>query len=219
MKKYIFTGLITLLPVALTVLIINYFFDLFTDPFLGGVKNLLTSYTQANEPALAHHDAILLFLSRVIVLILLFLLVLLLGFLGRKFFMDTLLSLTNKIFLRIPVVKTIYKMIKEITKATFSQEEKTFKQTVLIPFPSSQTHALGFITGEVPPAIKKLVVNAEYAIFVPTSPHPISGFLLMAPKKQITEVDISTEDVFKFLLSCGMVQPGEEPKKTEPLPP
>lgn len=206
MKKYFFTGLITLLPIALTLLIIRYLFDLFTDPFLGPIEHFLTLLNlNANQ-----HQILLHLLSRLIVLILLVLFILGLGYLAQKFFVQSLVRLTQAILLKIPFVKTIYRLTKDITKAVFSQENKTFKSTVIMPFPNEKSHVLAFITGDVPPDLKVHVPHADLSVFVPTAPHPISGYLLLVPKDRVTPVDVSIEDTFKYLISCGVILPGEK---------
>ena len=213
MKKYLFAGFITLLPIALTMMIIAWLLDYLTTPFLGLFEALLTGLGFD----LQAHPFLLVVLSRLIVLILLFLLVLLLGFFGRKYFINSFMNFMQKLFLKIPFVKTVYRITNDVTKAVFSQKEKTFKRTVLVPFPNEDSHALGLVTGEVPDAIKKHCKEAELTVFVPTAPQPISGFLLLTPKKLTIDLDLSTEDTFKFLLSCGTRQPGLEDKEDKTL--
>lgn len=215
MKKYLLTGLITLLPIAITVIVVVYLFNLFTTPFAGMVEKLLLSYEQNKHASIVYHETLVMAISHIIVLILLFLLILLLGILGRKFFFSSLLRMMNKLFLHIPIIKTIYRLTREITSAVFSGEEKTFKQTVLVPFPTPQTHALGFITGDLPEALREKILSDHLSVFVPTAPHPISGFLLLAPKKALIEVDVTVEDTFKFLISCGVIHPPVQEKKQD----
>lgn len=207
MKKYLLTGLLTLLPLALTIMIVVYIFDLFSAPFVGLVEDAILYY-ESKHQALAQRDALIIFLSRVIAFFLFLLLTLLLGVIGRA----TFHRWANKLLSRIPIVKTIYRLSSEVTSAVFSQDKKTFQQTVLIPFPFPHTHALGFITGEVPEGLKKVLAQAEVTVFVPTAPHPVSGFMLLTAKKEALPVDIKTEDAFKFLLSCGVIHPQEASK-------
>jgi uncharacterized membrane protein len=209
MKKYFFTGLISLLPIALTFLIISWLFDFFTTPFVGVIEKLVVSYETQHGMAVVDHDVLVLFISRVIVLIFLFFLILFLGFCARKFFFNQLLRLTHAIFSRIPVVKSIYNVTRDITRAVFSGDQKTFKQTVLIPFPTPKMHALGLVIGEIPEKLKKVISEDHLSVFVPTAPHPMSGYILMTPKKLTIDVDISTEETFKFLVSCGVYHPGD----------
>ncbi len=215
MKKYLSAGFITLLPIALTLWIVSYLFDLFTAPLSGVIEMAIISYEKSHGLSLMHHETWVTFLSRTTALVLMFLIILLLGFLGRKFFFGTLLGITNKIASRIPFIGTIYRLTKDITKVMFSTDQKTFKQTVLIPFPTEKTHTVAFITGDVPEMLKKAIPDVELTVFVPTAPHPISGYVLLVPKKGVYEVDISVEDTFKFLVSCGVIYPATP---TTPIP-
>jgi uncharacterized membrane protein len=209
MKKYLFAGFITLLPIALTIMIMVWLFNLLTTPFVGLVEGIVLAYEKKWGLSLANHDALVLFTSQIVVLVLLFFLILFLGLLGRKVFFNLFLRLTDRLFLHIPIVKTIYRLTGDITKMMFSQGKKTFQQTVLIPFPNENTHAVGFITGQVPEAFKKFSQTSDLSVFVPTSPQPVSGFVLLTPKKYVHAVDVSVEDAFKFLVSCGVIHPGE----------
>jgi uncharacterized membrane protein len=201
MKKYFTTGLIILLPFGLTVWIVRYLFDLFTNP----VFNLLE---KTQGLTLLHHETLVIFLSRITALILTFVFIIALGYLARKFFFKDFLKLINEVMFRIPVVGSIYRLTKDLTKAMLSTEQKTFKETILIPFPSSETYSVGFITAEVPEVLKKVIPSADVTVFVPTAPHPISGYVLFCAKSATHQVDISVEETFKFLLSCGVIQPG-----------
>jgi uncharacterized membrane protein len=200
MKKYLLTGFATLLPIALTLMIIIWLIDFFTTPFVGIVEYFLRSYEESHGLSFLHHDTIVIIISRLIILAFLFFFTLLLGFFGRKI----TLRFTSMLFARIPFINSVYRISKDVTKAVFSQKEKTFKETVLVPFPKENTHALGLVTGEIPPILKEKIQSADLAVFVPTAPHPLSGYILMTPRKEALPVDLTTEEVFKFLLSCGV---------------
>ena len=208
MKKNLTLGFILLFPIALTLMILNWLFDFLTTPFVGFIENLLFTY----DVALRHHDLWVLFLSRLIVLVLLFLFAFILGFLTQKYIFSALMRGVHFLVMRIPFVKTIYSLSQDIAKAVFSPQEKTFKQTVLIPFPTEKTYALGLQTGETPPIFKQHIPEADQVVFIPTAPHPIAGFILMAPKNYLIDVAIETEDVFKFLISCGVLYPEQKIK-------
>lgn len=207
MKKSFTTGLIILLPFVLTLWVVIYLFDLFTNPLFHIIENFLLMYEEQQGMSLLHHETLVRFLSRIAALILTFFLIILLGFVARRFFFDTLLKLFNHLVARIPLIGTIYRLTKEITKAIFSSGDKAFKESVLIPFPSPKTYALGFITGEMPPDLKQVVPHADVTVFVPTAPHPISGYVLFCSRHSLKSVQISTEETFKFLLSCGVIYP------------
>lgn len=210
MKKYFFTGFIALLPLALTFVVARWLFNLFAAPLAGLVETLLLSYEKNLGLSFENHDTWVLFASQVLAFILLLVLILFLGFCGQKFLMKIFLKIPERLFSRIPLVRTIFRLSNEITKAVFTENKKTFKETVLIPFPHEESYAVGFVTGNTPPSLKgdKLPVT-DFAIFVPTAPHPMSGYVVLAPKKIVKHVDVSVEDAFKFLISCGVIHPGE----------
>jgi uncharacterized membrane protein len=202
MKKAFATGLVILLPIAITAYIVMWIVDFFTEPFTHFVKQIFISYSGGRG-----HELLIAFISRVVILIILAFLILLLGLLARRFFFNRLLALSERIFAKIPVVKTIYNILSEATKAMLKPGEKAFKETVLIPFPNKDTHALGFVTGQVPEGLNKVLGENNLSVFVPTAPHPISGYLLFAPPRELIKVPITTEETFTFLISCGMTHP------------
>ncbi|HUD02202.1 MAG TPA: DUF502 domain-containing protein [Rhabdochlamydiaceae bacterium] len=211
MKKSFSTGLIILLPFALTVWVVHYLFDLFTNPLFNILEKTLLWFEQKQGLSLLHHETLVTFLSRMTALVLTFFFIVALGFLARKFFFKGLLKFTHEVMIRIPVVGTIYRLTKDLTKAMLSTDQKTFKETVLVPFPSPETYSVGFITADVPAALKKVIPQTDVTVFVPTAPHPISGYVLFCARKATHSVDISVEDTFKFLLSCGVIQPPPKP--------
>lgn len=216
MKKDLVAGLIILLPIVLTIIIVVWLFDFMTEPFIGIVEKGVLAFETSQGLDLSHHETLVAVISRIIILIALFILIYVLGFIARKFFFHRFIEFSKKIFDKIPFIKTIYNLAHEVTHAVFKEGEKTFKQTVLIPFPHKETHALGLVTGEIPPALRKLVKEAEVAVFVPTSPHPISGYVLLAPRDQLIGVDVTTEEVFRFLISCGVTPLDGKNKETTP---
>ncbi|CCB88792.1 DUF502 domain-containing protein [Simkania negevensis] len=218
MKKTFIAGLATLLPITITIVVVVFVIDLLTAPFTGFVEEMISFY--GGQIAEEHHY-LLVVISRLIVLVLFVVLIFILGILGRRIFFSWFLKLTNRLLTKIPIVKTIYRISLDITKNVFSEEgKKLFKGTVLVPFPHQKTHAIGLLSGDPPSEVAKntdpRVKDTTFqSIFVPTAPHPISGFLLMYSDKEVKTVDIETEDLFKFLLSCGIFQPGKKDDKSE----
>lgn len=209
MKKYFFTGLICLLPVVITLYVVLWILDLFTEPFMGIAKSLLHFYQESRGLPPHHHEAIALFISRICILVILVIFIFVLGVLCQKITK----KFTLNIFYKIPLIPSIYRISKEVTKALVSPEGKTFKESVLVPFPKENTYALGLVTGEVPLPFKDKKIELEVTVFVPTAPHPLSGYLLLTPKKETLPVNLSTEEVFKFLLAAGAVTPEDAPKE------
>lgn len=208
MKKYILTGVIILLPIAITVWIAKIVFEYLTEPFIGLIRYVLEQFGFA---ATMHPGIV--FFGRIITLFLILFAICLLGYVAQKLFFNWIINLTNKLFLRIPVIKSIYKITQEIIKSLINPGAKLFKKTVALEFPSKDSKALGFVTGDVPQNIsnvgKKVSEEKLKSVFLPTAPHPISGFLLISSENRLKEVDISIEDVFKILVSCGAYHPGE----------
>lgn len=206
MKKYLFTGLIILLPVALTLMLVIYLFDLFTSPFVAPVGSLLVSAEHALSISLP--DTLNIFCARLIALVFLFIFILLLGMVARWLFVRNLIRGTHSILIKIPFIKTVFKVSRDVFSALFSQEgNKAFKRPVMIPFPDYPNHSLGFVVGEVPQECQKKVEKGLLAVFTPTAPHPLSGFLLFVEKKDVYPVAMTNEDAFKMLVSCGMITP------------
>lgn len=206
MKKYFITGLIILLPAALTLMIILFLFDFFTGPFLSPVSTLL-AWLQS-EFHFHIPSALTLLLSRILALVLLFFFILLLGAVARWFFIKNILSWTNLIFSRIPLIKTVYKVSRDIFNAIFSKDgKKAFKRPIIVPFPSFPSYALGFEAGEVAKEVQEKIKEPLVSVFVPTAPHPISGFLFLVEENKKKNIQMSNEEALKFLVSCGMIQP------------
>ena len=208
MKKYLLAGVITLLPLALTILIVVFLFDFFAAPFLPLVKIGVSKVPFSLPPGVT------LFISRLIALILLCLLTLLLGFTARQFIFNRFARAANKILYRIPFVKTVYKVSKDVFSAIFSPDEKQgFKEPIVTPFPHAPFFAIGFKTGDAPLECQEKAGESLVSVFAPTAPHPISGFLFLVPEKNIQSLDMTKEDAFKYLVSCGVILPGAHDKR------
>lgn len=209
MKKSFTAGLVLLLPIALTIWVISYLLDLFTSPLFHVAEQAFLWYENKVGIPILHSQGVVRVISRLIALVLTFVLIFFLGFIGRRFFFDSLIKMMNELIFRIPIVGAIYRLTKDITKAMLTSDKKTFKESVLIPFPSKESYALGLVTGEVPDIIQNILPHINTTVFVPTAPHPISGYLLFCSKESTQAVSISVEDTFKFLISCGVVSPME----------
>ena len=124
-----------------------------------------------------------------------------LSFLGKKF-----LQFINDLFRRIPILRTIYSAFTQMTE-TFTQKNDTKKSVVLVEYPRKGIWAVGFATKENTGIISKKTNKELVNIFVPTTPNPTSGFLLMVPKEDLIYLDISFEEASKFIVSAGTSDP------------
>ena len=120
-----------------------------------------------------------------------------LSFLGKKFF-----EIFNNILKKIPILRTIYSAIGQMTE-TFTKSDDKQKSVVLLEYPRKDVWAVGFATKENEGLIKNKVGEDIVNVFVPTTPNPTSGFLLMVPKKDLIYLDISFEQASKFIVSAG----------------
>ena len=120
-----------------------------------------------------------------------------LSFLGKKFF-----EFFNNILKKIPILRTIYSAIGQMTE-TFTKSDSGQKSVVLLEYPRKGIWAVGFATKENEGIIKNKVGEDIINVFVPTTPNPTSGFLLMVPKKEIIYLDVSFEQASKFIVSAG----------------
>ena len=137
-------------------------------------------------------------------------LITLIGWISLSFVGKKLLSLVDEVFKKIPILRTIYSAVGQMT-STLTQSQGNKKSVVLVQYPKEGTWAVGFVTqenrGEISEKTQKDLVN----VFLPTTPNPTSGFLLMYEKKDVIFLDITFEQASKFIVSAGTSNP--EPEK------
>lgn len=204
MKKHFLTGLAVLLPLAVTIAVMIFFINFVTAPFIDMTDNFLTRWGvfQDGFLFLSSKQAVR-FASQLLILAGLFATMVLLGMLTRWFFVFSILKLGERIVHQIPVISTIYKTVKDVIETIFATNTGAFKQVVMLPFPSTDTFTVGLVTREEVPSDEdgeKLV-----AVFVPTTPNPTSGYLVMYKKEDVVYLDISVEEAFKYIISCGVI--------------
>jgi len=134
------------------------------------------------------------------------LLITLIGWLSLSFLGKKLLDLFNRVLKKIPILRTIYSAIGQMTES-FTKNDKGKKNVVLVEYPRKGTWAVGFATndnsGEITTKTNKKLVN----VFIPTTPNPTSGFLLMFPKEDVLYLDLTFEEASKFIVSAGTSNP------------
>ena len=185
-RNYFIAGIVVLIPIGITVYLTIFIVSISSKILPKEINP--NHYLPYNIPGLE-------------ILISLFLITFIgwlsLSFLGRK-----LLNLFNNILKRIPILRTIYSAIGQMTQ-TFTKNDSSKKNVVLIEYPRKGTWAVGFATkdnsGEISSKINKKLVN----VFLPTTPNPTSGFLLMFPKDELIYLDMSFEEASKFIVSAG----------------
>ena len=200
MKKYFATGVVVLLPLALTFWIVTFIVNLFTKPFLGLAETLLkTLGLQGVSFLFLSPDQILSFASQLLVLFCLIAVIIGIGAIGRHFFFKYLIVLGDSILHRIPLISTVYKTSQELIQTILTTSNKSCKQVVLVPFPTSDSWAVGLVTND------DFEIEHRVAVFVPTTPNPTSGFLIMYKKEQVVPVALKVEEALRYVISCGVL--------------
>lgn len=200
MKKYFITGLIILLPVTITLIVMIFIFNLLTEPFVGLVNQIFASRNidltgSASVRLLGHLIALIVLLGAIT----------LLGLFTRMFFLNTLIGYGERILHRIPLISPVYKTCKDVVQTVFSENSSSFKQAVLVPFPTAASKAIGLVTREDMGMLAPTKDKAWIAVFIPTTPNPTSGFLVIVPKDELIYLTMSVEEAFTCILSCGVI--------------
>ena len=189
-RNYFIAGIVVLIPIGIT-LYITLFIITVSSKILPKEINP-NHYLPYNIPGLE--------------IIISLILITIIGWLSLSFIGKSVLNLFNRILKKIPILRTIYSAIVQMTE-TFTNTDKDKKNVVLIEYPRKGTWAVGFATkdnsGEITRKTDKNLVN----VFVPTTPNPTSGFLLMFPKEDIIYLDMSFEEASKFIVSAGTSNP------------
>lgn len=207
-KKYFITGLIILLPIAVTLAVVIFVFNLLTAPFLGVVKAFFEHYHVFDSGFLfLNARELQTMIAQILILAILIAVTVGLGYIARWFFFKYLMRAAEYIVQKIPLVSSIYRTCQDVVQTIFTSKTKSFKQVVLVKFPNSQAYALGLITREEMPLIRKEDEESSIAVFVPTTPNPTSGFLVMYKQGDLLYLDMKVEEAFKYIISCGMILP------------
>jgi uncharacterized membrane protein len=199
LKNYFLTGLATLLPLAVTVAVLRIIVNFLTNPFLGAVSHLLGPLPI--PPELIH------FISQVLILVALFLFLLLIGMFGRWFFVHSFLKIGDQILHKIPLVNKVYKTSKDIVVSLFGQDAKSFQEVVMAAFPNEHCYVIGLIARNAPQTCTEAMQQEMASVFIPTTPNPTTGFLIMRPRSELIYLDMSPEDALKYIVSCGVAAP------------
>jgi uncharacterized membrane protein len=199
-KKYFISGLAFLLPIAITLAILNFVIEILTKPFHSLFFQLL------NQIGISD-NTILLQASRIFILMLLFVLTLVVGALVRWFITRKVIRLGEYIISHIPLINKVYKASQDVIHTLIASPTSSFKQVVMVPFPNENSFCLGLLVKEGPKECQTSSGQELLSVFVPTTPNPTTGFILMFTKEQVRFTDITVEDALKYIISCGMIIP------------
>jgi uncharacterized membrane protein len=144
------------------------------------------------------------------------------GLLARNYFGKRIIEWTDSALLRIPLLNKIYGATKQVNDAFSSGNKTAFRTVVLVEYPRPGVYSVGFITSEPNEEIRAKTKEKVVCVFVPTTPNPTGGFLLLVPEDQVTKLDMSVADGIKYIISLGAINPdyGTAPRRDlKPVPP
>ena len=189
-KNYFLTGILSIIPLAITYFIISKLFTLFSNP---GQKMIKYAFPNMSLPFI---DIVIGFLLTVLFIYIVGLIVS--NVLGRKFY-----KLFESILNKIPLVSYIYSTIKQITDTLTISQKHAFKKVVFIEYPKKDIWTIALVTGES----KDQNGENYYQVFVPTTPNPTSGFMLYLKKENVKDTNLSVDEGLKIVISGGMLAP------------
>jgi uncharacterized membrane protein len=194
MRKYFITGLLVLVPLAITVWVLNL--------VIGTMDQSLLIVPERWQPhTLVGFD--IPGLGTILTILIIFVT----GLLTNNLVGNYVLRLWESLLRRIPVVSSLYGSVKQVSDTLFSSSGNAFRKAVLIPYPHADSYTIAFLTGVPGGDVKNHLVGDFVSVYVPTTPNPTSGFFLMMEKSRVVELDMSVDAALKYIVSMGVVTP------------
>lgn len=200
------TGLAVLLPTVITLAVIKWLFGTiatFTDLLLFFLPTTLTHADGGKGPMFWYWSLAALVLAVALVSVV--------GLLTRYYIGKRLIEWLDITMLRVPLLNKIYGTIKQVNEAFSTGSKTSFKTVVLVEFPREGTQSIGFITSEQHAEVQMKTKEKVVCVFVPTTPNPTSGFLILVPEEKVTKLDMSVADGIKYIISLGAISPDYSP--------
>lgn len=194
MRKYLVAGLLVWIPLVITGWVLKLLVDTMDQTLL-----LLPERFQT--------EALLGFHVPGMGVILTLLIVLVTGVLAANFFGRKLLALGDSLLQHIPIVRSVYGGVKQISDTLFSSDGKAFRRAVLVRYPQHDTWTVALLTGEPEHEVSDHLGLDNYAVFVPTTPNITAGFFLIVPKKDVILLEMSVDQALKYIISMGVAEP------------
>lgn len=184
-------GLLTILPITLTIAVINISFKLLKS-WLAPISHLVPGFLSRIP-----HAEIIIAIAIIFAI----------GSILKLFILKRIVHILESLLVRLPLVRTLYGGIKQLVYAFNPHDMVTFRQVVLIEFPRNGLYSLGFLTKELAPELAPNKVDKFYNIFVPTTPNPTSGYFIIVAEQNITLVDLTRQEAMALIISGGIIQP------------
>jgi uncharacterized membrane protein len=203
-------GLAIVLPAVVSLAVVRWLFGTvanFTDTLLIFVPAKMT-----HRP-----DGQMYWYWSVVALVLAVFLIGVVGLLARNYFGRKIIEWVDSALLRVPLLNKIYGATKQVNEAISSTNKSAFRTVVLVEFPYPGCYSIGFITSEQHNEVQAKLGEKVVCIFVPATPNPTSGFLLMLPEEKLTKLEMSVADGIKYVISLGAIAPGLPPATVRDL--
>lgn len=200
MRKYFITGLLILVPLAITLWVLNLIIGTMD-------QSLLLLPAQWRPEALFGFH--ILGLGTILTVLTIFLT----GLAARNFFGKQVVRLWESLLERIPFVNTIYSSVKQVSDTLFSSSGNAFRKAMLVQYPHAGCWTIAFLTGVPGGDVKNHLPGDYISVYVPTTPNPTSGFFLMMKREDAIELDMDVDAALKYIVSMGVVAPEHVPQK------
>jgi uncharacterized membrane protein len=202
MKRYFITGLLIWVPLGLTAWVLKF--------LIGTMDQSLLLLPDSLQP-----DRLLGMDIPGIGTVLTLLVVFITGLLTANIIGQKLVSFWEGVLWRIPVVKSIYWGIKQVSDTIFSSQGEAFRKALLVQYPREGSWTIAFMTGQPGGDVINHLEGEYISVYVPTTPNPTSGFFLMMPKSDVIELDMSVDEALKYIISMGVVPPNGSNKNLD----
>lgn len=209
MKKYLITGLLVWIPLVITVWVLQLIVNTLDSSLLLLPEELRQQYHLLGPNVWG--------VGAVITLVVVFIT----GVVASNFFGQRLLGVWEALLSRIPVVKSIYSSVKQVSDTLLGPGGQAFRKALLVQYPHKGSWTIAFQTGIPSGEVADHLEGSHVSVYVPTTPNPTSGFFLIMPKSEVIELNISVDAALKYIISMGVVSPEHATKRHGPetLPP
>ena len=194
MKRYLIAGLLVWVPLGITIWVLHF--------LVSTLDQTLLLFPQAAQP-----DRLLGFHLPGFGVLLTFGLLLLTGVIAANFFGAQMILFWENILGRIPVVKSIYSSVKQVSDTLLSDSGNAFRKALLVEFPHEGSWTIAFLTGTPAAAVAAHLAEEHLSVYVPTTPNPTSGYFIVVPRSRVRELDITVDEALKYVISMGVVSP------------
>ncbi|GAA5180485.1 DUF502 domain-containing protein [Niveibacterium umoris] len=194
-KKYLIAGLLVWVPLTITVWVLHL--------IVGTLDQSLLLLPSEWRPAHLIGVDIPGFGA-----ILTLLVVVMTGVVVANYFGQRVIGFWESLLARIPVVKSIYSSVKQVSDTLFAPNGQAFRKALLVQYPREGSWTVGFLTGAPSTEVARHLPGEHVSVYIPTTPNPTSGFFLMMHKEAVVELEMSVDDALKYIISMGVVAPG-----------